>query len=71
MAPVPNDAQEPDDAPEGYVGLDADAAERRARERGWSTVRQLPPGAFITMEYLVGRINFEVEDGSVRRSWKG
>ncbi|MFH8368114.1 I78 family peptidase inhibitor [Streptomyces sp. NPDC018031] len=71
MAPVPNHAQEPDDAPEGYVGLDAGTAEERARACGWSTVRQLPPGAIITMEYLAGRLNFEVEDGRVRRSWKG
>jgi hypothetical protein len=54
-----------------YVGLDAAAAERQARERGWSTVRSLPPGAIITMEYRVGRLNFEVKDGTVARAWKG
>ena len=26
-------------------------AERPARERGWATVRSLPPGAVITLEY--------------------
>ncbi|MGW0669732.1 hypothetical protein ACWD28_22130, partial [Streptomyces sp. NPDC002746] len=30
---------------------------RRARERGWTTVRALPPGTVITMEFLGGRIN--------------
>lgn len=53
------------------MGLDAATAERRARERGWSTVRSLPPGAIITMEYRVGRLNFEVRDDRVVRSWKG
>lgn len=34
-------------------------------------MRSLPPGAIITMEYLVGRLNFEVADGAVVRCWKG
>ncbi|WKX69602.1 I78 family peptidase inhibitor [Streptomyces sp. XD-27] len=71
MAPIPTPAPEPDDAPDGYVGLDAGTAERQARDRGWSTVRTLPPGAIITMEYVRGRLNFEVGDGVVRRCWKG
>jgi hypothetical protein len=71
MAPIPTPSAEPQDSPDAYVGLDADAAERRARERGWSTVRALPPGAIITMEYRVGRLNFEVKDGRVARAWKG
>jgi hypothetical protein len=71
MAPIPKPSAEPQDSPDSYVGLDADAAERRARERGWSTVRALPPGAIITMEYRVGRLNFEVRDGRVTRAWKG
>lgn len=71
MAPIPTPSAEPQDSPDAYVGLDADAAERRARERGWSTVRALPPGAIITMEYRVGRLNFEVRDGRVARAWKG
>ncbi len=62
---------EPDDDPDGYVGLDVDSAERLARERGWSTVRSLPPGTVITMEYRVGRLNFEAQDGKVIRAWKG
>jgi hypothetical protein len=53
------------------VGLAAEAAERQAREHGWSTVRSLPPGAIITMEYLAGRLNFEIREGVVTRSWKG
>ncbi|PAZ16015.1 proteinase inhibitor I78 [Streptomyces sp. SA15] len=71
MAPIPSPSAEPDDSPDTYLGLDADSAERLARERGWSTVRSLPPGAIITMEYRVGRLNFEVKDGRVVRAWKG
>lgn len=71
MAPIPTPPREPDDSPDSYVGLEARGAERRARERGWSAVRSLPPGAIITMEYRVGRLNFEVRDGRVSRCWKG
>ncbi|MEU4203054.1 I78 family peptidase inhibitor [Streptomyces sp. NPDC045470] len=71
MAPVPNSPSEPDDDPETYVGLAQQAAEERARAHGWTTVRSLAPGTIITMEYLGGRLNFEVEGGSVTRSWKG
>ncbi|MDT3399514.1 I78 family peptidase inhibitor [Streptomyces sp. B1866] len=71
MAPLPHPPAEPADDPEGYVGLDARTAEQRARERGWTTVRTLPPGAVITLEFVVGRLNFEVTDGVVTRCWKG
>ncbi|MFJ9906093.1 I78 family peptidase inhibitor [Streptomyces sp. NPDC101152] len=71
MAPIPTPQAEPQDSPDAYVGLDQAGAERLARERGWSTVRSLPPGAIITMEYRTGRLNFEVKDGLVVRSWKG
>ncbi|MGW5097717.1 I78 family peptidase inhibitor [Streptomyces nodosus] len=71
MASIPSSGKEPDDSPDGYVGLEAGRAERLARERGWSPVRSLPPGAIITLEYRVGRLNFEVADGRVRRCWKG
>jgi hypothetical protein len=71
MAPIPTPSAEPDDSPDTYVGLQADRAEHLARERGWPTVRSLPPGAIITMEYLVGRLNFEVKGGRVARAWKG
>ncbi len=71
MAPIPTPPAEPQDNPNTYVGLDAAEAERLARERGWSTVRSLPPGAIITMEYREGRLNFEVKDGTVARAWKG
>lgn len=54
MAPIPTPSAEPDDSPDTYVGLDSASAERLARERGWSTVRSLPPGAIITMEYRAG-----------------
>ncbi|MFE1752276.1 I78 family peptidase inhibitor [Streptomyces anandii] len=71
MASIPTPPAEPQDSPDGYVGLAADPAERLARERGWSTVRSLPPGAIITMEYRAGRLNFEVAEGRVIRAWKG
>ncbi|EFL42162.1 I78 family peptidase inhibitor [Streptomyces fungicidicus] len=71
MAPIPTPPAEPHDSPDTYVGLAADRAEHLARERGWPTVRALPPGAIITMEYRVGRLNFEVKDGLVARAWKG
>ncbi|MBB5912250.1 hypothetical protein BJY24_001117 [Nocardia transvalensis] len=67
MASVP---QSQDD-PAAYVGLAAAEAERRARERGWQTVRSLPPGAIITLEYRADRLNFEVRDGRVTRAWTG
>ncbi|MEU1502451.1 MULTISPECIES: I78 family peptidase inhibitor [unclassified Streptomyces] len=71
MAPIPTPPAEPEDDPENYVGMERSGAEHRARERGWSSVRSLPPGAIITMEYRVGRLNFEVADGRVTRCWKG
>ncbi|MEV0254848.1 I78 family peptidase inhibitor [Streptomyces sp. NPDC050732] len=71
MAPIPTPPSEPQDSPDGYVGLTADAAGQQARARGWSTVRSLPPGAIITMEFLAGRLNFEVDEGVVKRCWKG
>lgn len=70
MAPNPR-PEEPQDTPDTYVGLEAAGAERLARERGWSAVRSLPPGAIITMEYRSGRLNFEVTGGRVTRCWKG
>jgi Peptidase inhibitor I78 family len=71
MASVPTPPDEPQDTLDAYVGLAREPAEQRARERGWSTVRSLPPGAVITMEYRFGRLNFEVEHGTVVRCWKG
>ncbi|MCX5383306.1 I78 family peptidase inhibitor [Streptomyces sp. NBC_00083] len=71
MAPIPSHPAHPDDAPESYVGLGSDDAERIAAARGWSTVRSLPPGSIITMEYMAGRLNFEVENGTVTRCWHG
>ncbi|MGP3927013.1 MULTISPECIES: proteinase inhibitor I78 [unclassified Streptomyces] len=71
MNDTSNRAEPADDDLEAYVGLEAEAAETRARDLGWSTVRSLPPDAIITMEYLSGRINFAVKDGEVVRCWKG
>ncbi|MEU7027578.1 I78 family peptidase inhibitor [Streptomyces sp. NPDC015232] len=61
----------PEHAGESYVGLAEEEAERLARARGHRVVRSLPPGSIITMEYLEGRINFEVEHGVVTRVWRG
>ncbi|RZD56034.1 hypothetical protein C0Q59_24755 [Streptomyces albidoflavus] len=71
MASLPTPPPDPQDDPAAYVGLTAEEAERQAGKRGWTTVRTLQPGAMITMEFLVGRINFEVTDGRVTRGWKG
>jgi hypothetical protein len=71
MAPLPTPPAQPDDNPERYVGLASAEAERMASERGWRTVRALPQGTIITMEFLQGRINFEVKDDTVTRSWIG
>ncbi|TPQ19997.1 I78 family peptidase inhibitor [Streptomyces sporangiiformans] len=71
MAPIPTPSAEPQDNPDAYVGMDESSAEQAARERGWSPVRKLPPGAIITMEYMSGRLNFEISDGRVKRCWKG
>ncbi|MFD7426701.1 I78 family peptidase inhibitor [Streptomyces sp. NPDC059818] len=71
MAPIPTPSAQPDDTPGAYVGLTAETAEQRARGRGWSTVRALPPGTVITMEFRSGRINFEVDGGAVKRCWIG
>jgi hypothetical protein len=61
----------PQDDTARYVGLPADIAEQQAREHGWDTVRTLPPDAIITMEFLSGRLNFTVRDGTVERCWQG
>ncbi|GAB7034419.1 I78 family peptidase inhibitor [Streptomyces sp. NPDC021749] len=71
MSDVPDFPTTPEDDVEAYVGLAQQDAEERARGRGWSTVRALPPGTVITMEYVVGRLNFEVKDGVVHRCWPG
>ncbi|CAG6397254.1 I78 family peptidase inhibitor [Streptomyces cocklensis] len=87
MAPTPHprdqDPGEPDDrrppfpAPnphddlDAYPGLPLEQAEQRAYDRGWQTVRSLPPDAVVTMEYVAGRLNFTVADGRVLRCWMG
>lgn len=68
---APSSPQGPDDDLARYVGLEAAEAEHRARARGWSTLRRLMPGAMVTLEYLEGRLNFEVDKGKVRRAWQG
>lgn len=63
--------QNPSDDLDAYAGLDAQEAERRAEQHGWTTVRSLPPGAIVTMEYVAGRLNFTVDSGRVQRCWAG
>ncbi|MEV4254620.1 I78 family peptidase inhibitor [Spirillospora sp. NPDC049652] len=62
---------ERDEALNAYVGLDADDAERRARDAGWTALRRLDPGAVVTLEYRADRLNFTVEGGRVTRCWAG
>ncbi|MFI5804241.1 I78 family peptidase inhibitor [Streptomyces sp. NPDC051561] len=71
MAPLPTPPAQPADNPERYVGLPAAEAERTATAHGWQTVRTLPPGAIITMEFMQGRLNFEAKDDTVTRCWIG
>lgn len=71
MSSLHPDVESPDDDPDAYLTLPVREAEERARARGWSTVRTLPPDAVITMEYQVGRLNLAVRDGVVVRCWKG
>jgi hypothetical protein len=73
MAPQPSNFTEdnPHDDLDSYLGLEAAVAEGRARERGWRTVRSLPPGAVVTMEYVAGRLNFSVDGDRVTRCWLG
>lgn len=61
----------PHDDLNAYLGLTPEQAERRAREHGWTTVRSLPPDAVVTMEYVVGRLNFTVSGDAVTRCWMG
>lgn len=68
MSDIP---EPPHDDPESYLGLSVGRAEEVARERGWTTVRVVPPNALITLEYLVGRINFAAEGDRVVRCWTG
>jgi hypothetical protein len=65
--PAPN----PHDDLGAYAGLPQQQAEQRAYDRGWQTVRSLPPDAVVTMEYVVGRLNFTVAEGRVQRCWMG
>ncbi|MEV5510071.1 I78 family peptidase inhibitor [Streptomyces orinoci] len=71
MVSLPNLPPDPQDDLGRYLGLDAESAAALAREQGWRTVRSLPPGTVVTMEYVAGRLNFEVDGGRVRRCWKG
>ena len=71
MSHTPPPPRPPEDALDSYIGLSAQEAQERAKARGWTRVRELPPGAIITLEYLHGRINFTVENGSVTRAWAG
>ncbi|MGW6912359.1 I78 family peptidase inhibitor [Kitasatospora sp. NPDC054939] len=56
---------------EQYAGLPVERAEELARKHGWASVRILPPGTAMTMDYREGRLNLAVRDGVVARSWEG
>ncbi|WP_335982238.1 MULTISPECIES: I78 family peptidase inhibitor [Streptomycetaceae] len=72
MGPQPNPQdRNPDDNLDAYLGLPAAEAEARARAHGWTTVRSLPPGTVVTMEFVLGRLNFIVAEGRVQRCWLG
>lgn len=43
----------------------ADVVERARRDAGASTVRVLKPGQVVTMEYLEGRLNIDVDASNV------
>jgi len=60
-----------DDETADYRGLPVELARVLAAERGWRTVRELAPGALLTMEYRSDRINLTVRDGVVERAWAG
>jgi hypothetical protein len=64
-------SEPPKDDPKEYVGLTVDEARELAGRHGWTRIRVLPPGALITMEYLVGRMNFEADGDRVVRCWTG
>ena len=68
---MPQQMKPPRDDPESYLGLPAEQAEAIAGQRGWTTVRMVAPDALVTLEYLVGRINFAVDGGRVVRCWIG
>ncbi|MFG1807274.1 proteinase inhibitor I78 [Streptomyces sp. NPDC049040] len=68
---LPFPAPNPRDDLDAYPGLPQRQAEQRAYDRGWQTVRSLPPDAVVTMEYMAGRLNFTIADGRVRRCWLG
>ena len=72
MAPLSNPPDgNPRDDLDAYLGQTEAEAEEQARARGWTTVRSLPPGAVVTMEYVRGRLNFTVDEDRVRRCWQG
>ncbi|WP_354639163.1 I78 family peptidase inhibitor [Kitasatospora camelliae] len=60
-----------DDNAEEYRGMPVERARERAAERGWTTVRELEPGALITLEFRADRLNLAVRDGEVERAWVG
>ncbi|MEU9127670.1 I78 family peptidase inhibitor [Kitasatospora sp. NPDC048540] len=54
-----------------YVGLPVERARELAVRLGVETVRELAPGALITLEYRADRLNLLVRDGVVERAWQG
>lgn len=72
MTLPPDDLPEPPEDPRVYVGLEAEAAERQARQHGWTAVRVIPEGeTYITFDLRAGRLNLRIEQGSVTDAWQG
>lgn len=55
------------DAAAGHVGSQAtpDAVAAAQRDAGASSARVLKPGQMVTMEYIEGRLNIDVDDNNV------
>lgn len=63
-AAAPNDAQCDADAAGGLIGREAsqELAVEALRLTGARTVRWLPPGAIVTMDYRFDRLNISLDD---------
>ena len=55
------------DAAAGHVGSQAtpDVVDAAQRDAGASSARVLKPGQMVTMEYIEGRLNIDVDDNNV------
>lgn len=64
------EAQPPEDNADRYVGMSIADARRIAADHGWTRVREVDEAdPVITLEWIVDRINFFVEQDRVMRCW--